>query len=346
MEIQAGRGMQCVLRILLLLQLAVLKISLHTLTAAHARRHKYFTDMTNFPFRLLQFPCKHHPSGHTTFNLLIDPWFDGAQIDFFPSFSKQWHAVESCVESIAELNTYLEDIELANKHRNPPESTKGVKSINPFIDAVLISHEFTDHCNEHTLRELDVGTPVFATTAAAKVIRAWGHFEKVREVRTFSETNLDWTRASPDLPPWLGMSRLVSTSFDIGYLHSAVMICFNLEHDEPESVKPAEAIIYTPHGIYANNLCLLSHAVPRIQPLALIHGLHEVTVCNFGQINLGATNALDILNRIGARYWISTHDVRELSKQLNIVFVSFAHNIPKSGMLKSDTAPFDFELIS
>ena len=249
--------------------------------------------------------------------------FVGEQVDFFPWFSKQSHAVESCVKSTAELNRYLENIEENDKHRDPPESTKIAKRNNPFIDAVLISHEFTDHCNEHTLRQLDVGTPVFATTAAAKVIRAWEHFEKVREVPTFSEANLDWTRLSPDLPQWLGISRLVSSGFDIGNIHSAVMICFNFEHDVPEPDDPAEAIIYTPHGIYAGNLGLVSRAVPQIQPLALIHGLHEVSVCKLGHINLGAINALDILDKIGATYWVSTHDVRKSFRRLHSACLSY-----------------------
>ena len=31
-----------------------------------------------------------------------------------------------------------------------------------FIDAVAISHEFTDHCHRQTLEELDPSTPIFA----------------------------------------------------------------------------------------------------------------------------------------------------------------------------------------
>ena len=86
---------------------------------------------------------------------------------------------------------------------------------NPHIHAVLISHEFTDHCNEHTLRGLDISTPIIATSAAAKIIRGWDYFEKVSEILTCSDQNLDWTALSPDLPPWLGIARIVSSSFDI-----------------------------------------------------------------------------------------------------------------------------------
>ena len=93
-----------------------------------------------------------------------------------------------------------------------------------------------------------------------------------------------------------------------GYLHSAVMICFNLEHHSPKIEMPAEAIIYTPHGIFPEDLSLVSRASPQIHPLALIHGLHEVSVCRLGRINLGAVNGLEVMTTLGAQYWISTHD--------------------------------------
>ena len=200
--------------------------------------------------RLLQFPWSHHPLSHIYYNLLIDPWFKGVQIDYFSWFSRQRHAIRSVVESIADLNNYLAGIEPIIQQRS---STLGYsqpdtvsESKNPYIDAVLISHEFTDHCNEQTLRELDATTPIFATKAAATIIRTWHHFTIVQEISNFAPPDCDWTDFSPSLPQWLGIVRLVS-KFDIGHLHSAVMICYNL--DRSERKQPAEAIIYTPHGI-------------------------------------------------------------------------------------------------
>lgn len=63
-----------------------------------------------------------------------------------------------------------------------------------YIDAVAISHEFTDHCHKATLLELPKSTPVFAWSKAAKLIKGWGHFENVIEVKRFKG---DWreTRA-------------------------------------------------------------------------------------------------------------------------------------------------------
>ena len=60
----------------------------------------------------------------------------------------------------------------------------------------------------------------------------------------------------------------------------------------------------------ANSLSQIPRAIPPIRPLALIHGLHEVFVCG-QQLNLGAVNGLEVQKLTGARYWISTHDVRK-----------------------------------
>ena len=264
--------------------------------------------------RLLQFPWPDHPLSHTYYNVVIDPWFKGVQIDYFSWFSRQRHVVRPVVESIEDLNNYLAEIENTipqrpspSRHSQPDAMAKGK---NPYIDAVVVSHEFTDHCNEHTLRELDVTTPIFATKAAATVIRRWHHFTIVQDISNFAPSDGDWTEFSPSLPPWLGIARLVS-SLDIGHLHSAVMICYNIQSDQSETKQAAEAIIYTPHGIKADNLSQIPHAKPSIRPLALIHGLHEVFVCG-QQLNLGAVNGLEVQKLTGAKYWITTHDVRKI----------------------------------
>ena len=220
------------------------------------------------------------------------------------------------MKSITELNEYLKNIGSDHEHQGYSESPMALQGKNPQIHAVLISHEFTDHCNEHTLRELDMSTPIFTTSAAATVIKGWDYFKKVYEISTCSERNLDWTRFTPALPPWLGIARVVSSNFDVGYLHSALMICFSSESDNPKTEKLAEAIIYTPHGILPSDLSLVSRASPQIQPLALIHGLHEVSVCRLGRINLGAVNGLAVMTRLGARYWVTTHDEIKKGKGL------------------------------
>lgn len=70
------------------------------------------------------------------FKLLLDPWFEGTQTDFHRLFSRQKHIIPAAIKNASELGT---------------------------LDAVVISHEFTDHCHEATLRGVSSEVPVFAT---------------------------------------------------------------------------------------------------------------------------------------------------------------------------------------
>lgn len=130
---------------------------------------------------LLQLPYPKHVktlSGRSRFNILIDPWLQGPQSDVASWFSSQWHAIASSVQTIAELNHLLQEVEhLASA----PKLRKGRSGSNPttngdtsvgsvsFIDVVVISHEFTDHCHKETLLEIDCNVPMFATKASIEV---------------------------------------------------------------------------------------------------------------------------------------------------------------------------------
>lgn len=58
--------------------------------------------------------------------LLIDPWLEGAEVDFFPWFNKQWH-------------------------RTTPMPYEEL----PAYDTVLITQKYPDHYHEKTLKKLD-----------------------------------------------------------------------------------------------------------------------------------------------------------------------------------------------
>ena len=263
---------------------------------------------------LLQLPYPRDaapPKGRSHFNILIDPWLKGPQVDVGSWLSKQWHSKESSVTTIVELNESLKEIE--NQVMMPQHDPHGQHLVESFIDAVIISHEFTDHCHKDTLLEIDPETPVFATKIAADSIRSWGHFKLVQEIPLFSEKSLDWTKTSlVPMPKWLGVSRIVAPGTNILYFHSAILIAFDLDHsacmDNKINSETPEAIIYTPHGIDAQNLHDLSSAIPQFQTLALLHGLHDVTISSFTKLNLGAYNGLRALRTCKAKYWISTHD--------------------------------------
>lgn len=98
---------------------------------AQATAHLSLTHLNADTSWLLRFPV---PSG--TLTLLLDPWFTGTQTDFHRFFSRQAHVVPPSVTSPAELGS---------------------------VDAVVVSHEFTDHCHEATLCAVNRDVPVFAT---------------------------------------------------------------------------------------------------------------------------------------------------------------------------------------
>ncbi|KAK4542821.1 hypothetical protein LTR36_006197 [Oleoguttula mirabilis] len=280
------------------------------------------------------------------YNILIDPWLQGGQSDLAGWFSQQWHATPSAVGSIAELEELAREIEvLASGLR----SGTGRKSYNAgdedggkadtFIDAVTVSHEFTDHCHKDTLHEIGRDVPVFATKEAAKLISSWKHFRTVITVDCFgTDGDTDWRSTSmPPLPDWLGISRLLQRDDVLNY-HSALMIAFNNKHGnvqakvanmnghtagkrkrhhdtiEPdEDDEAAEAIVYTPHGIESGDLKLIPGASPPINTLAFLHGLHNIRVGTASgrtalQSNLGAHNGLKAQRILNAKYWIGTHD--------------------------------------
>jgi len=217
---------------------------------------------------------------------------------------------------MAELNECLREIEEISQSNGPESRDSKQEKLDRkhqtrYIDAVVISHEFTDHCNKNTLLELDSETPIFATKLAAALISSWNHFNFVQETLPFSAKDSDWRKTSVSpLPGWLGISRIVTES-DALYYHSAILVTFGLVSSSssgPSAVlPPAEAIAYTPHGIHAHDLSHLPCANPPIRTLALLHGLHDIRI-SVKHLNLGAHNGLQAQKMCQAKYWISTHD--------------------------------------
>lgn len=278
------------------------------------------------------------------FNILIDPWLTGAQSDVASWFSQQSHATKSAVQNIAELEELALEVEIL---ATGPRLGSGRKTnvednarIETFIDAVAISHEFTDHCHKESLLEIPSFVPVFAIKEAAKLIESWRHFRNVITIDTFgAHDNRDWRKTSlPPLPDWIGISRLLQKEDVLNY-HAALMITFNTngtDHTsemtskgtksfanknkrrhspvhQNEDEEFAEAIIYTPHGMYSGDLNLITDAAPPIRTLAFLHGLHNVRVGTASgrtalQSNLGAHNGLKAQRILNAKYWIGTHD--------------------------------------
>ena len=272
--------------------------------------------------------------GRYYFNILVDPWLSGPQSDLASWFSQQWHATDSKVGSISAAEELLRHTEILasglrlgkGRKSNVDEILEDGKS-SSFIDVVIVSHEFTDHCHKDTLLEVDKDVPVIATEKAAALIKSWSHFRQVSETPPFGAKDIDWhTTSTPPLPDWVGISRLVSKG-DALYYHSAVLIAWNngqdgnssrhSNGDKHDSVngesstrdsEMAEALIYTPHGIDHGTLNTVATASPSIRTLAFLHGLHDISLGKAQQLNLGAHNGLQAQRVLNAKYWVGTHD--------------------------------------
>ena len=284
-----------------------------SISRAAACRRPVLTHLNADSTWLLRLPYPHDatlPEGRSHLHILIDPWFKGPQVDVASWFSKQWHSTKSSAMTIMELNRLLRETEnlaeQTNKVTISKQESHAEYAKQGFIDAVIISHEFTDHCHKETLLEINCDTPVFATKVAARSIRSWGHFKLVQDIPLFSEKGLDWTKTSRNpIPKWLGISRMINET-DLLYFHSAILIAFDLEFgvcmENHVKGETSEAIIYTPHGIEAQDLRHIPLANPPFQTLALLHGLDEVNIRSLKKLNLGAYNGLRAYRTCKAKY--------------------------------------------
>ena len=142
---------------------------------------------------------------------------------------------------------------------------------------------------------------MFATTEAAKLVRSWEHFDTVVDLPRFSGEGTDWKSLPGDaLPDWLRFGK-VTTEGDAQYYHAAVVILFEID------TKPPQSVIYTPHGIDTTSLATVAQAKPSICTLAVLHGLHDVSL-PLKQLNLGAHNGLMGQRLLKAQFWLGTHD--------------------------------------
>ena len=147
-----------------------LRADLHnSIHRAFSKNRPVLTHLNADTTWLLQLPYPEIPaSGRTHFNILIDPWLQGPQSDVAPWFSKQWHVVDSSVRTIPELEERLQDVQCITQNLDVNQRRKRKlsghrASTRSFIDVLVISHEFTDHCHKQTLLEVSKDVPVLAT---------------------------------------------------------------------------------------------------------------------------------------------------------------------------------------
>lgn len=267
---------------------------------------------------LIQVPRSEGP--RPFFNILLDPWLAGNQIEFFQWFHEQAHTEESAFQTMAEVETFIEETEkLARKYRGTTQ-TDTVKPVS-FVDAVALSLRGTDHTNQATLCQLPSSVPIFSNhDGAVKLVRSWKHFINVVKTPKFGG---DWheTSMSP-LPADIGISAIQSAK-DYSDLHAGIVVAFKtpgFDETISQTDNPAECILYTPHGIPSSDVTALAQASPPVSVLAQLHGCLRVDVgfvkwATFAA-NLGGRAGLELSRTLHSKYWLHTHDERKVEKGL------------------------------
>lgn len=278
---------------------------LQSVTRALSTRRPVLTHLNADTTWLLSIPYPPKAPNHKErayFHILIDPWLQGSQSDVAKFFSQQWHKEESAVQTIPEVEKVIRGIEnAALRGSDKEEEIEDAEAWQSPIDAVVVSHEFTDHMHKETLLEIPSTVLVLASTKAASIIQSWDHFDLVFEIPRFEG---QWARSGMhQLPFWLGITRVEYAGQDLLYYHSAIMIAFAANRS-----MEAEGIIYTPHGVSPRDAKVLQETKPKIRTLALLHGLQDISLPARAQLNLGAHNGLKVQRLLGAKYWIGTHD--------------------------------------
>lgn len=251
----------------------------------------------------------------TPFTLLLDPWLVGPSPVFHPSFSTQSHTTPPSITHLSQLE------------KSP--------------DIILISQDKSDHCNEETLRQLDISpggrdenVRVFAVRGAAGKVKGW--FGKIKEGRVVELR--DWKRAKRDgvvrveIPAcWEGgtieacveiTDHRAIHQWEFPTLHSALGIRFVTTYipvTTPSSpITHTHLTMFTPHGVPPSGLLpYLTDLSPPQQAPIIDLLLHPFTLTTAplhlgGKITLGIPNITKLLKSgVGVRIVASAHDEKK-----------------------------------
>jgi len=259
--------------------------------------------------------------GSPPFNIVVDPWLTGAQVDYVPFFSRQSHVVPPAMSSLSSLQDTLEG----------------------GISCILLTHEFTDHTHRETLSTTPSrAIPVLGHPNAVSRVKKWKIFDgPIVPFRIFSHKS--GASALPDplagLAAGTGAIQQVSAdsskskhpglpmSVAVLYiptddwldpagnkLHGLTVLTFTAKDHTVYS------ILYSPHGLPTSALEPTIQALQNLtnhKCLALVHGFDDVRIPVMGKVNLGVASGKGIVERLKPAYWLRTHD--ELKEKEGIV---------------------------
>lgn len=147
---------------------------------------------------------------------------------------------------------------------------------------VFVSHPFSDHCHKESLLTFPQNARIVAEHRAMKKIESWKYFDQV---------------LSLEQAPF-GVEQLTKVSF-LNQTHHA----FLLKLDKT-------SFLYAPHGVRAND------SLPKAQGLITTTTTYKLPFFLGGTVNLGLDEARKVLAITGAKWVLTTHDQRKVSKGL------------------------------
>lgn len=200
-------------------------------------------------------------------HLLLDPWLLGEQVDGYRWFSVQAHA-QPCMP-IAQL---------------PP------------LTAIAISHPFTDHCHEATLRQLPASTPIMAAPAAYGKIEALQYFTWPAAIQNGFTHNRHAAVLPFQVSHWPASKKLDLT-------HTALLI----KIETPVGVGPS--LLYAPHGLWPEQAAAIRARLPKPPDVLLTtFTQYKLPVYLGGTVNLGTEKAAEAIRVLQPSVVVRTHD--------------------------------------
>jgi hypothetical protein len=207
--------------------------------------------------------------------LLLDPWLQGEQVDGYRWFSVQIHA-QPCIP-VGQL---------------PP------------LTAIAISHPFTDHCHEATLRRLPASTPIMAAPAALGKVEALQHFTWPAAIQNGFNSSKHVAVLPFEVSHWPAPKKLDLT-------HTALLIKILAAPDD------APGILYAPHGLWPEQAKAI-RARMRAAPLALLTTFTQYKLPFYlgGTVNLGVEKAAEAIRILQPQFVVATHDEHKKAQGL------------------------------
>jgi hypothetical protein len=249
------------------------------------------------------------------FKILLDPWLFGSQTDFFRYFSTQEHSVPPSIQNIN-------------------------RDLDMQINAIIISHEFSDHCHEQTLRSFSATIPVFATSNASKRIRRWNYFQHVFDIPLLDDRPENFTlsmlsRQQPQLnmPNTINVGYIPEKGFmALPSLHGATCVSFLVNNQQWRS------LLYIPHGCKQNSICDWLEQQSNVTVSILLQGFDRVynPIWLGGLLNYGCNEAAKLAVAVKARYWIPTHDEDKIASGLVSKFLKRDYSTITNAQIQLD----------